>query len=300
MSNTSEPQVVLVTGSSAGFGRLISLTLARHGYRAFATMRDVAGRNANNAAELHTVAGRESLALEVLELDVTDEASVERTVAAVLQRAGRIDVAINNAGYGVMGVTEAVTTAQAQRIMDTNFFAAVRVNRAVLPAMRRQKSGLLMHISSGGGRLVFPAMAFYCATKFAMEALAEAYRYELAGQGIDSVIVQPGAHQTSVLNNLVAAADASRAETYGPVAQFADRIQSILSSAMDDPQKVADAVLQIVQTPAGQRRLRYRVSPAGLGVDEINAVSEKVQNEVLEGFGLAADTVFVHHKAPTA
>ena len=146
-------QVVLITGSSTGFGRLFADTLARNGHTVFATMRDLGGRNAKNASAIRALAEKDSLPIYVLELDVTDDASVERAVDAAIGKAGRIDVAINNAGYVVSGLAEAVTTAQAQRLMDTNFFGPLRVNRAVLPHMRRQRSGVLMHISSGAGRI---------------------------------------------------------------------------------------------------------------------------------------------------
>src|SRR6266851_1951372 len=181
-------QVVLITG----FGRMFADTLARRGHTVFATMRDPGGRNAKNASAIRALAEKDSLPIYVLELDVTDDASVERAVDAAIGKAGRIDVAINNAGYAVSGLAEAVTIEQAQRLMDTNFVGSVRVNRAVLPHMRRQRSGVLMHISSGAGRIIAPSMGFYCASKFALEALAEAYRYELAAQGIESVIVEPG------------------------------------------------------------------------------------------------------------
>ena len=217
-------QVVLITGSSTGFGRLMAETLAHHGHTVFATMRDPAGRNATNAAALRELAKKESLPLHVLELDVTDDVSVEQAVCTAVEQAGRIDVAINNAGYGISGLMEATTTEQAQQIMDTNFFGCVRVNRAVLPYMRRQRSGLLLHISSGAGRLVIPGFGLYCATKFAMEALGEAYHYELAGQGIESSIVEPGAYQTAVFGNFVIAADKARTDTYGAVNQMADRV----------------------------------------------------------------------------
>jgi len=118
---------------------------------------------------------------------------------------------------------EAVTTEQAQRLMDTNFLGPVRVNRAVLPHMRRQRSGVLMHISSGAGRVVLPGVGFYCASKFALEALAEAYSYELAAQGIESVIVQPGAYETPVFGNSVTAADEARTNTYGAVKEIPAR-----------------------------------------------------------------------------
>jgi NAD(P)-dependent dehydrogenase (short-subunit alcohol dehydrogenase family) len=146
-------QVVLITGSSTGFGRLCAVTLGRRGHTVFATMRDPGGRNAKNASEIRALAEKDSLPIHVLELDVTDDASVERAVDAVVAKTGRIDVAINNAGYALTGLAEAVPTEQAQRLMDTNFFGPVRVNRAVLPHMRRQRSGVLMHISSGAGRI---------------------------------------------------------------------------------------------------------------------------------------------------
>src|SRR6202171_1283602 len=166
-------QLVLITGSSTGFGRLFAETLARKGHTVFATMRDLGGRNAKNASEIRTLAEKDSLPIHVLDLDVTNDASVGRAVDAAVAKVGRIDVAINNAGYYLSGLEEAVTTEQAQRLMDTNFIGSVRVNRAVLPHMRRQRSGVLMHISSGAGRVVIPSGGFYCASKFALEALAE-------------------------------------------------------------------------------------------------------------------------------
>jgi NAD(P)-dependent dehydrogenase (short-subunit alcohol dehydrogenase family) len=293
-------QVILITGSSTGFGRLMAETLARHGHTVFATMRDPGGRNSTNASQIRALAKRESFPLHVLELDVTDETSVNQAVQAAMDQAGRIDVAINNAGYGLVGLAEAVATEQAQQIMDTNFFGSVRVNRAVLPCMRSQRSGLLLHISSGAGRLVIPSFAFYCASKFALEALAEAYHYELAAQGIESSIVQPGAYQTPVFGNIVKAFDQARTDSYGVANQIAEKMKSALASSAGDPQEVADAVLQIVETPAGQRQLRYRVSPASFGVDEINALSEQMQARMLEAFGLAADTAFVQRSAAGA
>ncbi|HEX2775540.1 MAG TPA: SDR family oxidoreductase [Candidatus Acidoferrales bacterium] len=290
-------QVVLVTGSSTGFGRLMAETLARRGHTVFATMRDPVGRNAPNASEIRALAAKESLPLHILELDVTNDASVEQAVLASVEQAGRIDVAINNAGYVLVGLAEAVTTEQAQQIMDTNFFGSVRVNRAVLPYMRRQRSGLLLHISSGAGRVIFPSFGFYSATKFALEALAESYHYELASQGIDSSVVEPGAYQTSIFGNLVKAADEARTDTYGAANQLPIKINEGLGKAAGNPQEVADAVLQIVETPAGQRKLRYRVSPSGLGVDEINALSEQVQARLFEIFGITAETAFVQRGA---
>jgi NAD(P)-dependent dehydrogenase (short-subunit alcohol dehydrogenase family) len=293
-------QVVLITGASTGFGRLIAETLARRGHTIFATMRDPQSKNAKNAGELLALAERESLAIHTLEIDVTSEASVENAVRSVIAQAGHIDVAINNAGYAILGLAEVTTTQQAQQIFDTNFFGCQRVNRAVLPHMRRQRSGLLMHVSSGAGRMIVPAFAFYCATKFAMEALAEGYHYELAPQGIESVIVEPGAYKTPVFGNMVTASDAVRTETYGAANAIPPKVDALLSGTSADPQEVADAVLQIIETPVGQKKLRYRVSPADLGIDEINAVSATVQERMLKAFGIVEETTFIQQKAAAA
>jgi NAD(P)-dependent dehydrogenase (short-subunit alcohol dehydrogenase family) len=287
-----EGKVVLITGTSSGFGRLIAETLARKEYRVFATMRDVKGRNATVAREIAELAKLESLSLQTLELDVTNDSSVERAVSKVVLECGRLDVLVNNAGYGVMDLAETVTTAQAQRQFDTNFFGVLRMNRAVLPAMKRQKSGLLLHVSSGGGRLVIPGMGLYCASKFAMEALAEVYRYELASQGIDSVVIEPGAYATPIMAKLEKGEDPKRKGGYGEMAEVPEKLKAKIGSSRGNPQEIADAVLQIIETPAGQRSLRYRIGPGGPGVQRINAVTDEAQAQMLEAFGITAETKF--------
>jgi len=293
-------QVVLVTGSSTGFGKLMAQTFARHGYTVFATMRDPAVRNAANARELRELAAAESLPLHILEMDVTHEDSVDRAVHACVAEAGRIDVAINNAGYGVAGLAEATTLEQVRHQMDTNFLGPVRVNRAVLPHMRKQRSGLLMHISSGAGRVVIPGFGFYCASKFALEAMAEAYHYELAQQGIDSCIVEPGAYKTAVFGNMVTALDTARTETYGAANRITEKVNGRLSATNADAQVVADAILAIVQTAPGERKLRYRISPQDWGVDAINEVCAQVQQRAIAAFELTEETAFVQRTAATA
>ena len=163
--------------------------------------------------------------------------------------------------------------------------------------MRRQRSGVLMHISSGAGRVIAPSMGFYCASKFALEALAETYRYELAPQGIESVIVEPGAYETPVVGNMVRAADEARTDTYGAAKQIPEKVKAALSSVTGNAQDVADAVLRIIETPVGKKQLRYLISPESFGVDQLNALSEQVQAKVLEAFGLAADTRFLKGQA---
>jgi NAD(P)-dependent dehydrogenase (short-subunit alcohol dehydrogenase family) len=285
-------KVVLITGTSSGFGRLIAETLARKKYHVFATMRDIKGRNAAVATEIAELAKHKSLSLQTLDLDVTSDSSVERALSKVVLQCGRIDVLVNNAGYGVMDLAETVTTAQAQRQFDTNFFGVLRMNRAVLPAMRRQKSGLLLHVSSGGGRLVIPGMGLYCASKFALEALAEVYRYELASQGIDSVVIEPGAYATPIMAKLEKGEDPKRKTGYGEMAEVPEKLKAKIGSSRANPQEIAGAVLQIIETPAGQRHLRYRLGPGGPGVQRINALTDEVQAEMLEAFGITAETKF--------
>ena len=289
---TNPKQVVLITGASSGFGRLIAETLARNNYQVFATMRNVNGKNAAAAQELRELAKRGSLPLHVVELDVTDDGSVERAIRAAIDEAGRVDVLVNNAGYGLMGVTEAVTLEQARRIMDTNFFGVARMNRAVLPHMRKQRSGLLIHISSGAGRVVIPSLGFYCASKWALEALAEEYRYELASLGIDSVIIQPGAYPTAVFDNLERAADTAREEGYGTVSGIADRFLGMSVGTKANPQEIADVVLRTIETPPGQRKLRQRVGNGVQGIVDLNQLSETVQGQILAAFGMTELTKF--------
>jgi len=286
-------QVILITGASSGFGRLFAETLARKGHIIFATMRDLRKRNAKNASEIRLLAEKESLPIHVLEMDVTDDDSVERAVDAVIANAGCIDVAINNAGYNLSGLAEAVTSEQAQSLMNTNFIGPVRVNRAVLPYMRRQRNGVLIYISSAAGRMVIPSMGFYCASKFALEALAEAYNYELAAQGIESVIVEPGPFETAVFGNTVIAADQARSETYGAVKEVPTKVLSALTTTAVDAQEVADVVLRIIETPGGKKQLRYFVSPHDFGINEINATAIRVQARVPEVFNISADTQVV-------
>lgn len=289
----SQRNVVLITGSSAGFGRLMAETLARKQYFVFATMRGVAGRNAATASELKSLAARESLKLRVVELDVTDESSVARAVDAAVAEAGRLDVVVNNAGYAQAGITEAFTVGQAQRIFDTNFFGVVRVNRAVLPQMRRQGSGLLIHISSGAGRFAIPGNAFYCATKFALEALSEAYRDELASLGIDSILVEPGAYATSIFDKFETPADAARAEAYGAASEIPRRVGAAIVAAAGNAQEVADAVVRLIEMPAGTRPVRTRVAPtASEALEAYNKLSDQLHAGFLDWFGITELTKF--------
>jgi NAD(P)-dependent dehydrogenase (short-subunit alcohol dehydrogenase family) len=295
-----ERQVALITGASSGFGKLMALTLARNGFSAFASMRGMNGKNGMAARNLREIAARESLALEPCEMDVTDEESVKACVSGVIGKAGRLDVLINNAGFGYNGLTETFTLEQARSIFETNVFGVQRTIRAALPQMFRQKSGLLLQVSSGAGRIVLPGMGLYCASKHALEALTECYRYELASSGIDSVSLQPGAYRTEIFGKIGKGDEPTRAEKYGAAAEVPGRIDSLLNKTTADPQEIADWTLKIIRTPFGQRRLCYRIGTGGIGVEQVNAVTEEVQAKLLQLFGLADLTRQVGGTAATA
>jgi len=284
-------KVVLITGCSSGFGRVTSETLARMNYRVFAGMRDLGNRNASNAREVQALAEKDSLPLSPIELDVNDDASVDRAVSEVVRSAGHIDVLVNNAGLTIRGLAEGVTLEQVRRIFDTNVFAVHRMNRAVLPHMRKRGSGLLIHISSQAGRVVLPGLGIYGASKAALEALVESYHYELAGEGIDCVLVQPGAYATAIGQNADTAADQPREESYGPGREIPQTLVANLGKRRD-PREVADAVLRLIETPAGKRPLRTDVGVTGDFVARLNQFTSQIQEGVLQAFGLLPLTKF--------
>jgi NAD(P)-dependent dehydrogenase (short-subunit alcohol dehydrogenase family) len=284
-------RVVLITGSSTGFGRATAEAMARRGYSVFATMRDSAGRNTSHREALESLAKRENLALRVLEMDVASDESVSSATQEALKSAGRIDVVVNNAGVAMLGITEAYSIAKMQRLFEVNVFGAARVNRAVLPAMRRQRSGLLIHVSSAAGRVVVPYVGIYSASKFALEALADSYRSELAPFGVDSVIVEPGIHRTPILENFQAPDDEGRAAEYRSDADYVARVKAIFDAANAAPEtpgaeEVAEAFIRLVEMPAGTRPLRTLPTPAmapllepqNLAADQLRQTAAQIFN----------------------
>ncbi len=280
-------QVIVVTGSSSGFGRLTVETLARRGHTVFAGIRASAGRNAEAAGTLRALAVREGLSLRVVELDVTDDASVEGVVAEVIAVAERLDAVVNNAGTAYTGPLEAFTLDQARAQFETNVFGVLRMNRAALPHMRAQSNGLLLQVGSVVGRLAFPFTGLYGATKFALEGLTESYRYELAPLGIDAAIVEPGTYPTSIGENRTDPADGERVAAYLPaMGTFMERFFADLATTPPDPQEVAEAVARLIEAPAGTRPLRTVVAlesqaaPAR-AVNEAAAQAERAYLEIL-------------------
>jgi NAD(P)-dependent dehydrogenase (short-subunit alcohol dehydrogenase family) len=280
-------QVILVTGSSSGFGEVASRTLARRGYRVFAGMRDVTGRNAAAAAAMEDLAGEENLQLSVVELDVCDDRSAAAAVETVIDDAGRLDVLVNNAGTGRLGLLETMSIAEARDLFETNVYSVLRMNRAVLPHMRGQASGLLVHVSSGLARFVLPFQGLYCATKSALEAIAETYRYELASVGVDSVLVEPGVYATRFFERASThgPADMDRAEGYGELLRVSQEMAGRRPPA-GDPSEVADAIADLIELPAGGRPLRTTIGWGAQRADPLNASAAELSRAVLDRAGL--------------
>jgi len=283
---------ILITGCKSGFGRLMCESLASRGHRVFAGMRDVEGRNAGAADELRAFTHDSGGSIHPVEIDIASTASVEAGVATALAAAdGRIDVAINNAAMGSFGLSEGFTGDQVTEIFNTNVAGLQRVNRAVLPGMRARGEGLLIHIGSTIGRIVLPTMALYGATKFAVEAVVEGFAYELAPLGIESVLIQPGAYPTGFMSGALRPAD-PRDDGYGPLAnlpaQFMDGFAAMMAGPdAPKPQAVADAVVRLIETPAGQRPLRTVVDAHPEAVEAINGVCAQAQGGMLGALGMS-------------
>jgi NAD(P)-dependent dehydrogenase (short-subunit alcohol dehydrogenase family) len=289
-------KVILITGSSSGFGNLIAQTLAKGGHTVYASMRNLHSDNAEKAALLQHWAIDNKVNLKVIDLDVTKSSSVAQGVNEVVSKQGTLDVLINNAGHGCMGITEDFTDEYVRMQFETNVFGVVNTTRAVIPIMKCLNKGLIITISSGLGRIVIPTLHFYSATKFAIEALAEGWRYELASLGIDSVIVEPGAYPTT---NFMAAAYAHSPQPSGKINEysglkdfvegFGDQIQeSVKTGTANNPQNVADAVAKLVDMPYGSRPLRTVVDPMlETPLNALNRTTDEIEANMLRAFQLA-------------
>ncbi|QLH07344.1 SDR family oxidoreductase [Nitrosopumilus ureiphilus] len=190
-------KVALVTGSSSGIGLETVLALARDGYKTFASMRDT-----KKAVELEQAAKKEKLSIEIIELDVDKEKSIVSAIKKIISDCGRIDVLVNNAGYGQFGCTEDVLVDDFRKQFETNFFSIVRIIQEVAPIMRKQKSGNIINISSVAGRMGLPGSPAYISSKFALEGLGECLRYELGQFGIKTTLIEPGVIKTNFFESM--------------------------------------------------------------------------------------------------
>jgi NAD(P)-dependent dehydrogenase (short-subunit alcohol dehydrogenase family) len=255
-SQTSPSTAILVTGCSSGIGRATAARLAQHGHTVYASAR-----------RLESIADLEAKGCRLLALDVTDEASMAAAVRAVETEHGAVGALVNNAGYSQSGAVESVPIEVVRRQFETNVFGLVRMCQLVLPAMRAQRSGRIVNVSSMGGNFVFPGGGFYHATKYAVEAISDALRFEVKGFGIDVSIIQPGIIRTNF--GEAAASAVGDAEAEGPYGGFnaavAQATQDVYTKGpvrhLGGPPEAVAKVIERAIT-AKSPRIRYRVTPS--------------------------------------
>lgn len=248
-------KVAIVTGSSSGIGYATSLLLARNRFHTYATMRNI-----EKSADIQEIANKERLPLQVIQLDVNDDASIRNSIKRIERENERIDVLINNAGYGLVGAFEDLSVEEIKSQFETNFFGVIRLTQQVLPIMRKQKSGTIVNVSSGAGRIGFPGMSAYVSSKFALEGLSESMSYELEPFGIKVVIIEPGVIRTNFKKNSVMSEKSLDNSSISPYSSIIQKIDSSISSIIEHatpPEDVAKAILHAITS--NNPELRYLV-----------------------------------------
>lgn len=263
-------KIVFITGTSTGFGKLMTITLSKAGHTVIAGMRGTSGKNAEVAQELSSLEN-----VEVVDIDVTEDDSVKKAFDYVLDKYGRVDVLVNNAGLAGFGLVEAYSIDQIKKFFEVNFYGVIRTYQAVLPSMRKAKSGLIINLSSGASGHSMPFMGPYLASKFSVEAVVESLQDELAQFNIENVTIQPGVYPTEMNSGGKAGVQADKpeiAKEYDPVAsEMFNAIGAGLFGKMQEfdmnPQIIADGVLNLVNMEQGTRPLRYPLDAIAQGTD---------------------------------
>jgi NAD(P)-dependent dehydrogenase (short-subunit alcohol dehydrogenase family) len=250
---TDNQRVAIVTGSSSGIGLDASITLAQNGFLTYATMR-----NLDKSSIIETAAEKEKIPIKVVELDVTDDRSVNDAIQRIVSEIGKIDVLVNNAGYGLVGAFEDISMEEIKSQYETNVFGLIRVTQKVLPIMRKQESGIIVNVSSGAGIFGYPGGSAYVSTKFAVEGLTESISYELESFGIKVVLIEPGFIRTNFANAMILAKKAQ--DPNSPYSEMMQTIQSN-SSEMAKNASPVDSVSSAILKAVTSRRpnLRYLV-----------------------------------------
>jgi NAD(P)-dependent dehydrogenase (short-subunit alcohol dehydrogenase family) len=246
-------KTVLISGATSGFGRDTALMLAENGYRVFAGFRDQ-----KRGEDLLKKAKERSWPLSIIHLDMTDSGSLRHAVDSIIKDTGRIDILINNAGYGLAGSVEDLERDEIRAQFETNVFGHVELTKFVIPHMRRERSGIILSISSMAGRLSYPLFSAYCASKHALEAFGESLRYELRPFGITSVLIEPGVFRTGfVKKNLAIGKNVMQESSpYYKAAKEAHEEYSKEDDTAPGPETVTRLILKILRTP--RPRLSYR------------------------------------------
>jgi len=281
-----EKKIILITGTNSGFGWLAANSSADLGHKVYATMRDTNGRNADKAKALAQHAN-----IEVLDVELTNSKSVNDAITSVIKKEGRIDVMVNNAGIYATGIAETFTEEDLSKIIDVNVKGYWRTIKAVLPQMRKQGEGLIINVSSVGGRFSFPFQTVYSGAKFAVEGLTEGLHYEVRPLGVDVAIVQPGPFPTDIFGKIVNGSDMAVIAEYGDLAKIPEQIGAgigqLFETLKPNPQLVADAIVTLINMPKGKRPLRTVVDPATGSFSEIANKEVKEQyDKFLTAFGM--------------
>jgi NAD(P)-dependent dehydrogenase (short-subunit alcohol dehydrogenase family) len=231
-------KVAVVTGSSSGIGLETAIHLAKNGFKTYATMRNLGKSDAIKSQS-------ENLPVEILQLDVTDDESVKKAINTVIEKEGRIDVLVNNAGYGLIGAVEDLSSEEIEDQFDTNVFGPFRTIREVLPTMRKQKSGRIITISSIAGFAGMPIFSAYASSKFAVEGLTESLRHEVSQFGIHACVVEPGFIKTGIMETTPIAKKSMENSAYADLSQALGKaMEDTMKNHSSPPSVVAEAVLE--------------------------------------------------------
>lgn len=287
-----EAQNVLLTGTSSGLGRLTAMTLARKGHNVFAGMRNVDGKNKGSAEELSEFGKGVPGTIHVVNMDVTSDEQVNAAAQTVVDVGGHIDVAVNSAGQGGLGWQEEFSIEQFHQVIDVFLYGAQRVYRAVLPFMRKRRSGLVINVTTIGARLAQPLrQGPYTCAKWGLEALSERYHQELACFNIESITLQPGLFPgTRLLANAWNAHDPAISAEYPPYEEDRyyktfNKFRERMLQNSDQGQKVADTVADLIVMPAGTRPIRSVVSSKNIigcpEAEQMNELFGKVQEKLM-------------------
>jgi len=268
--NNQQLSVAVVTGSSSGIGLATSLALAKNGYLTYATMR-----NLDKQYSIQSTAEKQHLPIRTVQLDVTDQNSVKDAIQSILSESGRIDLLVNNAGYGLTGAFEDVGIDEIKALYETNVFGVIRVTQAVLPVMRKQGSGRIINISSGAGRIGFPGSSAYVSSKFALEGLSESMAFEVEQFGIKTVLVEPGFVRTNFAENIAIAKKAQ--EPRSPYSQMMQMMSSNRDRMFENASSVDLVAAVVVEAAtAKEPNLRYL---AGKDVQQMVAAKKSMSDE---------------------
>ncbi len=280
---------VLITGSATGLGRVTAEALCNAGYHVLATMRDVSSRNASAAHSLQQVSEAAAGRIEILELDVTSADDIQKLASHV----GDLYGLVNNAGLGALGLVESFSIEQARQVFDVNLFGPLMLTKALMPTLAKTDNAVVINISSAGGRLCFPFLGVYNASKYALEGLMESWNIETKALGVDLCLVEPGAYPSDLHDKRLLPKETEVLAKYGPLKDAPAQMVAGMEAAFQNleevpsPTEVADAVLALLALNSGDRPVRTVVGEvATQGIRELNAENEKAQKALLAAFGL--------------